>query len=72
MHCSVDYNALSDILKVNNNYNLTTNKMHELFDECVPLVILVELYASGKHLPLCLCCPDRFVAPGCALPFSKG
>ena len=55
-----------------NNYNHNTNKMHEIFDECAPVVKLVELYASSEHLPLCLCCPDRLVCSGCALPLCEG
>ena len=32
-----------------NDYNYITNKMHEIFDKCVPMVKLAELYASGEH-----------------------
>ena len=45
--------------------------MHEIFNECAPVVKLVEIYASGEHLPLCLCCPARSVGPGCALPLCE-
>ena len=32
-----------------NDYNYITNKMHEIFDECLPMVKLAELYVSGEH-----------------------
>ena len=57
-------------LKVNNvnNYNHIT---YGIFDECAPVVKLVELYASGEHPLLCLCCPARLVGPGCTLPLCE-
>ena len=55
-----------------NNYNYITNKMHQISDECVPVVKLVELYASGEHRPLCLCFPAKLVGPGCDLPLCEG
>ena len=45
--------------------------MFEIFDDCVPVAKLVELYASGEHLPLCLCYPDKLVGSGCACHFVK-
>ena len=39
-------------LKVSNvnKYNHITNKMDEIFNECIPVVKLVEPYASCEHL----------------------
>ena len=43
------------------------NALHRL-----PVVKLVELYASDEYLPLCLYCADTLIGPDCTLPLCEG